>query len=321
MKIGVTGANGFIGRALVSELAEKEHEPVALVRRADRGPAGAEARVLGDLGPAPVDPALLCGLDVIIHLAARVHVMRDSAADPLAAFRAVNTAGAVRLAEAAHAAGVRRFVFVSTIRVNGAETPYRNGRGRPFTSFDIPAPTEPYGLSKAEAERQLAALSAATGLEVPIVRPPLVYGPGAKGNFARLAGWVARGMPLPLALVDNKRSLVALDNLVDMLVAVATHPAAREGTFLVSDDDDLSTPELIARIGRAIGRPARLFAVPVPLLRAAGALLGRRGEVRRLTTSLQVDMADTKARLGWHPPVAVDAAIASAVAGLTGGGR
>ena len=311
MKIGITGANGFVGRATLAAVRQAGHDVAAMLRRPD-AMAGAdfEVRAIDAIGPNTDWGGRLAGLDAVIHLAARVHVMTDRAADPLAEFRAVNRAGTLRLAEAAAAAGVKRFVFASSIKVNGEATPWSPaGGGHPFRADDPAAPQDPYGISKWEAEQALAALAAQGVIEVVVVRPPLVYGRGAGGNIARLAGLVRRGIPLPLASIENRRSLVAVETLADLIVRLANDAAAAGCTFLVSDGEDLSTPELIGRIGLAMGRPARLLPFPVAALRAAGRMSGRRGEIDRLTGSLQVDMADTATRLGWTPPLSVDEAL------------
>jgi nucleoside-diphosphate-sugar epimerase len=228
--------------------------------------------------------------------------MRELAGDPLAAFRAVNVAGTRRLAEQAAAMGVRRLVYVSSIKVNGEATK----PGRPFSAAEAPAPLDAYGVSKWEAEQALWEVSRQTGLEVVVVRPPLVYGPMAKGNFARLLQCVRRGIPLPLGAVDNRRSLVGIDNLVDFLIRGAEHPAASGQTFLVSDGNDLSTPGLIRLMGRATGRPARLFNFPPGLLRTGARFAGLGAEFGRLIGFLQVDIAHSRRVLDWHPPVSVE---------------
>src|SRR6185436_9314596 len=272
-QVAVTGADGFVGSRTTAALAGRPGIAVrALVRRSGPGPASGVERVdVGDLSASTDWAAALDGVDAVIHLAARVHVMRDRASDALAECRRVNVDGSLALARAAAAAGVRRFVFVSSVKVNGE-------RGR-FTEADAPAPCDPYGISKHEAEAGLREIAAATRLEVAIVRPPLVYGPGVKANFLALMNAVRRGLPLPLGALDNRRSLVALDNLVGFLIAVLDHPAAANETFLVSDGEDLSTADLVVRLGRAMGRPARLIPVPAALLVAAGSALGRKDAV------------------------------------------
>lgn len=308
MRVVITGATGFVGRALLARMVRTTGwDPHPVVRAAAAAPPGTRALVVPEgLAPTTDWRGVLAGADAVVHLAARVHVMRETAADPLAEFRRVNVAGTERLARDAVAAGVRRFVFVSSIKVNGEWT----AQGRPFRAADAPAPRDAYGVSKAEAEAALWRIAAETGLEVVIVRPPLVYGPGVKANFRALLRLVARGVPLPLGAVRNLRSLVAVDNLADLLLTAVDHQAAAGRTFLASDDEDLSTPELLRRIGRALGRPARLVAVPPGLLRAAGGALGRGAQVQRLCASLQVDVTTTRAVLGWTPPLTVDEALA-----------
>jgi nucleoside-diphosphate-sugar epimerase len=251
------------------------------------------------------------GVDVVIHLAARVHVMHDRSQDPLAAFMAVNAEGTRQLAEQAAAAGASRFIFVSSATVNGEQT----RPGSPYTVADAPSPKDPYGESKWEAEKMLHEVASRTGLEIVIVRPPLVYGRDVKANFARLIGLVRRGVPLPLGAVDNRRSLVGLNNLVDLLVRCVHHPRAAGQTFLVSDGDDLSTPSLIRELGTAMGCPAKLFPVPVSILRLGGRLLGRTDEIGRLIESLQMDIRHTCETLEWRPPFSVQSELLRAVSG------
>ncbi len=243
--------------------------------------------------------ALLEGVDVVVHCAARVHVMHDRSADPIAEFRRVNVEGTRVLALQALAQGVRRFVFVSSIKVNGESTPI----DRPFRADDVPAPADPYGISKNEAEQALRAIAAGSGLELVIVRPVLVYGPGAKGNFSALMKAVARGWVLPLGAITNARSLVALENLADLLTVCVQHPAAAGQVFLAADGDDVSTPELIRRIGKAVGRRPRLMAVPPGLLAVAASILGRAAAAQRLCQSLRVDIGNSAALLQWQPSV------------------
>jgi UDP-4-keto-D-QuiNAc 4-reductase len=313
--IVVTGATGFVGAALLRRLAVAEGRAVRGVARRDAPVPGARDAVivgLGDFTPQTDWSAALRGAAAVVHCAARVHVMDDRAADPLEAFRRMNVEVTLALARQAVASGVRRFVFVSSIKVNGESTP----PGRPFTATDEPAPSDPYGISKLEAERQLQALGRDTGLEVVVVRPPLVYGPGVRANFAAMMRAVAAGVPLPLGRVDNRRSLVALDNLVDLLTVCLDHPAAAGRGFLVSDGEDLSTTDLLRRLGQALGRPARLLPVPASWLLAAARLVGRGDVVQRLCGSLQVDIGETVATLGWRPPVSVDEALGQAARAL-----
>ena len=309
MTVLVTGASGFVGRALVTHLARHEQRVVRAASRRAPEPQSAprvEMARAPDLNAASEWRAALAGCTAVVHAAARVHVMRDDATDPLAAFRSVNVAGTRRLAEQAAAAGVRRFVFVSSIKVNGERTE----PGGPFTNRSPAAPCDPYGVSKWEAECALHEVSARTGMEVAIVRPVLVYGPGVGANFRRLLQALRAGVPLPLRNVDNRRSLVALANLTSLVERLLTHPGAAGHTFLVSDGDDLSTPELLRRAARAIGTTARLVPCPAGLLRAAASLAGQADVADRLLGSLQVDISDTTSRLGWVPPVTVDAALA-----------
>ena len=241
-------------------------------------------------------------VDIVIHLAARVHVMKDTATNPYSAFRTVNVDGTLTLARQASDAGVRRFVFISSVKVNGESTQ----PGRAFTETDAPNPQDAYGHSKHEAEQGLRQIASDTGMEVVIIRPPLVYGPGVKANFAALMRAVQRGYPLPLGAVHNLRSLVALDNLVDFIVTCITHPKAANQTFLVSDGQDLSTTKLVRGMAQAAVLPARLLPVPVWALQAGASLLGKGDTVQRLCGNLQIDMSKARYLLGWAPPVSVE---------------
>ena len=283
MTILITGGTGFVGQTLVKRLCQL---PVRLATRRDS--FGWE-KILG-------------GINTVVHLAARVHVIHDSSADPLTAFRMVNLSGTMNLARQAAAAGVKRFIFISSVKVNGESTQ----PGRAFTEADAPNPQDAYGQSKFEAEQGLRQLSADTGMAVVIIRPPLVYGPGVKANFAALMHAVQRGWPLPLGAVHNQRSLVALDNLVDFIVTCITHPQAANQTFLVSDGQDLSTTELVRGMAQAAGVPVRLVPVPVWALQTGASLLGKGDIVQRLCGDLQVDISKAHSLLGWVPPVSVE---------------
>jgi UDP-glucose 4-epimerase len=263
--------------------------------------------VIGDINSVTDWAAALAGCDAVVHLAARVHVMHDTAEDPLALYRATNTDATLNLARQAAQAGVKRFVFVSTIKVNG------EGRDAPYRETDAAAPGDAYAISKWEAEQGLQRIAQETGLEVVILRPPLVYGPGVKANFRRLLDTVARGRPLPLGAIHNKRSLLYLGNFVDAIRACIEHPAAAGQTFLLDDGRPVSTPELIRAVARAMGKPARLLPVPVGVLEFTGALLGKRAAVARLTGSLHVDSSAIRSRLDWTPPYSMEAGLAATV--------
>lgn len=311
----VTGATGFVGGALVRRLRADDgaRRVVAAVRRGGLSwPEGILPCQVGDLTPSTDWTHALDGVCAVVHCAARVHVMSDTSADPLEEFRRVNVQGTLNLARQAAAAGVRRFVFVSSIKVNGEATQ----PGRPFTADDVPAPLDSYGVSKMEAEQALRDLANQTGLELVIVRPPLVYGPGVKANFAAMMRWLRRGMPLPLGRIQNARSLVALDNLVDLLVICLTHPAAAGQVFLVSDGEDVSVTELLRRIGQAMGRPVRLLPIPGAWIEWASAMVGKRNVAQRLCGSLQVDIEKTRRLLGWRPPLTLDQGLKKTVEGL-----
>ncbi|MDH0727289.1 SDR family oxidoreductase [Stutzerimonas stutzeri] len=319
MQVLVTGASGFVGSALVQRLATEFGYPVIGVVRSlanGRPPVRATHDTAlrwiesGDLAGAGLTPDVFAGVDVIIHCAARVHVMHETDTDPLAAFRAVNVNGTLKLAQTAALAGVKRFVFLSSVKVHGESTT----GARPLTAEAALCPADAYAISKLEAESALLALAAQTGLEVVIVRPPLVYGPGVKANFHSMMVWLDRGVPLPLGAIRNRRSLVALDNLVDLLTICLDHPRAAGQAFLVSDGEDLSTTQLLRRLGVALGKSARLVPVPPVLLSGAGALLGKRAVMERICGSLQVDIDKTRSLLGWSPPVSVDKALAMTAA-------
>jgi nucleoside-diphosphate-sugar epimerase len=303
----VTGANGFVGRATLARLSNDATwtARAAVRRHVANSPAGSETIAVGDLGPDTEWRTAVRNADAVIHAAARVHVMRDTAGDPLALFRRVNVQGTERLAQEAAEAGVRRFVYISSIKVNGESTPL----GAAFTERSIPHPADPYGISKHEAETALAEIGRATGMEVVVVRPPLVYGPGVKANFLSMMKWINRGLPIPLGSVHNRRSLVAVDNLADLIVEALGNPRAANQTFLASDGEDLSTSDLMRRVGAALGRPARLVPVPTSLLIASLAAIGKRRIAERLLWSLEVDSSKARSLLDWRPPLTVDAGL------------
>jgi len=302
----LTGATGFVGRAIVEELIlQKYNIRIALRNICTYVPRGVVPIKVGDMLIDTNWQNALCGVDVVIHAAARVHVLTDMAVDSLAEFRRINVEGTLNLARQAVSAGVKRFVFISSIKVNGESTAH----GRPYTTADEPSPVDFYGVSKYEAELGLLDIAAKSGIEVVIIRPVLVYGPGVKANFLSMMRWLNKRAPLPFGAIDNKRSLVALDNLVDLIVTCIDHPAAANESFLVSDDEDLSTTELLQRMAVALGRPTRLLPVPTGLLKAVAVFLGKRDVAQRLLGSLQVDISKTKETLGWTPPVSVDVAL------------
>ncbi len=310
MIIRVTGASGFVGKEFCAQARAAGHQVGRVVRQRT---ALDEGCFVGDLARTQDWSAAFEGVDVVVHLAARVHVISDTYSDPLAEFRRVNVDGTATLARQAAESGVRRFIFLSSIKVNGEST----DAGHPFTAADAPAPQDPYGVSKHEAEQLLNQISAETGMEVVIIRPPLVYGPGVKANFQTMMRWLARGVPLPLgAVTHNRRSLVALDNLVDLIETCLTHPAAANQTFLVSDGEDLSTADLLKRMSAALDKPARLFHVPAALLKLGAVLMKKPGVYQRLCGSLQVDITKTRKLLGWTPPLSVDEGLRRAAEGF-----
>ncbi|WP_454868832.1 UDP-glucose 4-epimerase family protein [Pseudomonas farris] len=302
-KILVTGASGFVGEAVVFRLLlDRKFIPIAAARGATRL-NGLCAVVPFEL----TEKALpdLRGVQVVIHAAARVHVMNETAIDALAEFRKVNVEGTLRLAQRAAESGVGRFIFISSIKVNGESTVL----GKPFKANDFPAPADPYGVSKYEAEEALKQLSLDTGMEIVIIRPPLVYGPGVKANFLSMMRWLERGVPLPLGAIKNRRSLVAIGNLVDLINVCISHPEAAGNVFLVSDGEDLSTSQLLRRMADALGVKPRLLSIPYWVLNLGASLIGRRDLAQRLCGSLQVDINKARDILGWLPVISVDEAL------------
>ena len=309
ISILVTGANGFVGKALCEEALSRKIKVFGATRQTCRLSDGINNVVVGEIDEHTNWQHALENRNLVIHLAARVHVMNDSVPDPLNEFRRMNVIATERLARCASACGVKRLVYVSSIKVNGEET----FNGQAFAETQPPAPEDPYGISKWEAELALQRVAEETGLEVVIVRTPLVYGTGVKGNFAQMISVLKRGLPLPFASVRNKRSLIYVGNLVDALLLCATHPAAVGQTYLVSDGDDLSTPDLLHKLTIVMGRSPRIFAFPISLLKLAGHLTGKSKQIGRLIGSLQVDSFKIRRELGWIPPYTVEQGLQNTV--------
>ena len=305
LSVLITGANGFVGKALTSELVQHGQYVQAAVRSENAHVGDLHRRVVGEMNAQTKWTDALVGIDVVIHLAARVHVMNDVSADPLAEFRKVNLHGTENLARQAASAGVKRLVYVSSIKVNGEGT-----EESPYSESDAADPQDPYGISKWEAEQALHRISQETGLEVVIVRPPLVYGPGVKGNFISLFKAIDKGLPLPLAGARNARSLVYVGNLVDALITCATKAEAAGQTYLVSDGKAVSTAELVSEIARALGRKDRSFYFPPSILSAVAGLLGKTAQVDRLFGSLRVDSSKLGQQLAWTPPYTLQQGLA-----------
>ena len=315
MIVLITGANGFVGSALRESLEKDGVSVRCAVRSQKSGQDLTNEIVIGGLSLETDWTTALQNVDCVVHLAARVHIMKDRSSEPLAEFARVNVEGTANLARHAAAAGVRRFIFLSSVKVNGEFTE----AGRPFTVDDVPDPVEPYGISKHEAEQLLCEITSETNMELVIIRSPLVYGFGVKANFKSMMHWLSRGIPLPLAAVtQNRRSLVALDNLVDLIVTCLNHPAAANQTFMVSDGEDLSTADLLRRMGEAQLTPAQLFYMPIAALRLGATLIGKQSIYQRLCGSLQVDITKTRQLLGWAPPVSVDEGLRRAATSVKG---
>jgi len=309
-RIVITGASGFVGKALCKRFMADGHDVAGTIHSAKSSlavPFGTKQVFVKDLASETDWSDALKNADIVVHLAARVHVMDDTASDPLVEFRKVNLQGTKRLAEAAMASGVKRFIYLSSIKVNGEATPMEAA----FSENDKPQPGDPYGVSKLETEEALRAMIGRSPMEIVIIRPPLVYGPEVAANARRLFAAVYKNQPFPLASVSNKRSLVYLGNLVDAITTCAFHPKAAGQLYLVSDGEDLSTPDLIRRIADAFGGSARLFHVPVGLMSFAAALLGKRAMIDRLTGSLRVDRSKITRELGWQPPFTANQGIAA----------
>jgi len=306
MNLLVTGANGFIGSKLCEKVLNIGWHVRGTVRPStyrNNLPSDIDVVPIEEIGPLTDWSKVMSGVDTVVHLAARVHVINDIAADVSDAYGSVNVAGTERLARMAAASGIRRFIYLSTVKVNG------EGRSSPYTEKDNPKPIDPYGISKWESEKRLHEIINHTELEVVILRPPMVYGPGVKANFLRLLNVVERGIPLPLANVNNHKSLIYLENLLDAIVTCVNHPKAAGQTFLVSDDRDLSTPELIRLMAQAMGRKVRLFSFPPDMLKIMGKITGRSAEIDRLLGSLCVDSSKIRRMLEWKPPYNIEEGI------------
>ncbi|WP_099866386.1 NAD-dependent epimerase/dehydratase family protein [Pararhizobium haloflavum] len=308
-RVLVTGASGFVGRAVIARIAEVEHlQAVAAVRKpVPTFPVDTDQRLAPHLGPTADWTTALHGIDLVVHCAARVHRLGETAAEAEEAHRQVNRDGTLAIALQAARAGVSRFLFISTIKVNGERTE----KDAAFGPDDAPRPLDPYAVSKWEAEQGLREIAARTGMQAVVVRPPLVYGAGVRGNLDAMMGWIARGIPLPLGAIDNRRSLVSRDNLADLALAAITCRQVPDKVLMAGDGHDVSTPELLRRVAAAMDRPARLVPVPAPLLRAAAMMTGRRAAAARLLDSLRVDISQTCSELDWRPPHSTDAGIAA----------
>ncbi len=308
----MTGATGLVGRVVCRHLLGRGFAVRACLQFADERPLLTDLRgpidfhYLGDIAANPDWEEAIEGVDAIVHLAARVHVTQDTAAETTDEYRSVNVGGTERLAWIAAQRGVRRLVFASSVKVNGERT-----RQRPFDEADPPDPQDPYAISKWEAEKALRSLAAKTRLEIVIVRPPLVYGPGVRANFLRLMWLVERGVPLPLPDTKNQRSLIGVENLADFLALCVSHPGAANQTFMVSDGEDVSTRELVARLARALGRSARFLPVPEFAVQLAARLAGKEATVHKLLGSLVISSDAARQRLGWKPPVTLDSGLAA----------
>ncbi|MBV5341160.1 MAG: SDR family oxidoreductase [Deltaproteobacteria bacterium] len=298
----ITGANGFVGLSLLKKTISRGYNVKCSTRKINSLMSEVQTFVMGEMIHSTDWMLALKSINVIIHLAARVHVMHEIADDPLAEFRYVNVEGTLNLARQAATAGVRRFVFVSSVKVNGESTVL----DKPFSPDDYPDPRDPYGISKREAEDGLFAISRETGMEVVIIRPTLVYGPGVKANFYTMMRWLHKGVPLPFGAVQNKRSLVALDNLVSFIVHCLDHPKAANEIFLISDGEDVSTTELLQKMANAFGKKALLLPIPVELMKLFANILGKGDVAQRLFGSLQVDSSKARDLLGWRPVTTMD---------------
>lgn len=295
----VTGANGFVGRHLCQKLLSADYSVRALSRKAFDHDTRLDLTISpGLFDSETIDNQLLCGVQTVIHLAARVHVMHDTSRDPLAEFRKVNVNATLALARQSAQAGVKRFIFLSSVKVNGEHTP----AGHPFKETDAPNPLDAYGISKLQAEQGLLKIADETGMELVIIRPPLIYGPGVKANFASMINIIRRGIPLPLGAIHNLRSFVYLGNLLDIMMLCISHPAAANQVFFVSDDQNISTTGLLQACAHAMGVPSRLVPLPKKFLNCMLCIVGKKNIAQRLCGNLQVDISKAKALLGWTPP-------------------
>lgn len=305
----VTGPDGFVGTKVCAALLKKGHAVRGAQWEAKVLPEGCESVVVGNINGNTNWSTAFGNIHSVVHLAARVHVMKDASEDPLSEFREVNVEGTRRLAEAAAAAGVQHFIFISSIKVNGEST-----RGQSFSEEDIPSPEDPYAISKWEAEKVLREIEVRTGMSVTILRPPLIYGPGVKANFAKLIRLVDQGIPLPLGSVDNRRSLLGLGNFADLICHCVEKDAAKGETFVVSDGSDVSTSDLVRRISLAWKKKPRLVSLSPGLLRTVGRVTGKQAMIKRLTESLVIDSSKVRSVLRWKPPFSMEEELARTVA-------
>jgi len=308
-KILLTGSSGFICSAVLKELLTSAHSVKTLNRSKQAGCAESNSILFSGFSAENTFTDCFENIECILHCAARVHIMSEDSSDPLSEYRAVNTEGTLNFARQAAEAGVKRFVFISSIKVSGEATKLNH----PYKSTDLPDPCDPYGISKYEAEQGLELIAKETAMELVIIRPVLVYGPGVKANFLTMMKWLSKGVPLPLGAIDNQRSLVALDNLVDLIVTCVDHPNAANNIFLVSDDRDVSTTELLLLLGRALGKKTVLIPVPMRFISLCSSLVGRDDISQRLCGSLQVDIQHTKTTLGWCPPYSLEQSLQKTV--------
>ena len=302
MRVCLTGSTGFLGRRLTQVLSSDSVTDLTATARVPSLVEIASAVEISEINGQTDWSIAIQNQDVVIHTAARAHIMKDSVSNPLAEYRKVNVDGTLNLARQAAAAGIKRFIFISSIKVNGEQT----APGQSFQPEDEAKPIDSYGISKWEAEQGLHRIANETGIEVVIIRPPLIYGPGVKGNFANLIKLVRKGLPLPLGAIYNRRSMIALDNLVDLIITCIDRPKAANQVFLASDGQDLSTSELLLGLAKAMGRPARLLPIPGAVLSLVASALGKRTVADRLLCSLQVDISNTRTLLNWTPPITVE---------------